>query len=79
MFTLGLTKQDLWGLEAVIVYYSKLYFCQNDSPMGESFCQKNKLLQYSMTLLQGPKDAVLPTIVYILEQGFFITSGKKST
>ena len=39
----------------VIVYCSKLSFCQNDPPMGESFWQKKSLLQYTMTLLQGPK------------------------
>ena len=50
----------------VIVYCSKLSFCQNDPPMGESFWQKESLLQYTMTLLQGPKDPVLPTLIYIL-------------
>ena len=49
----------------VIVYFSKLSFCQNDPPMEESFCQKESLLQYTMTLLQGPKDPVLPTLIYI--------------
>ena len=51
----------------VIVYWSKLSFCQNDPPMGESFCQKESLLQYTMTLLLvlGPKDPVLPTIITI--------------
>ena len=39
----------------VIVYCNKLYFCQNDPPIGESFWQKERLLQYTMTLLQGPK------------------------
>ena len=29
--------------------------------MGESFWQKESLLKYTMTLLQGPKDPVLPT------------------
>ena len=33
--------------------------------MGESFWQKESLLQYTMTMLQGPKDPVLPTLVYI--------------
>ena len=47
----------------LIVYCSKLYFCQNDPPMGESFWQKKNLLQYTMTLLQGPKDPVLPTLI----------------
>ena len=62
---LGLAKQDLWGLEAVIVYCSTLSYCQNDPPMGESFWQKESLLQYAMTLLQGPKDPVLPTLLSI--------------
>ena len=48
MPTLGLAKQDLWGLGAV----------------GESFWQKESLLQYTITLLQGPKDLVLPTLAY---------------
>ena len=30
-----------------------------------SFWQKDKLLQYTMTLLQGPKDPVLPTLTYV--------------
>ena len=40
--TLGLAKQDLWGLGAwsrVIVYCSKLSFCQNDPPMGSAKVQ----------------------------------------
>ena len=52
---LGLAKQDLWGLEAVIVHCSKLYFCQNDPPTGKSFWQKESLLQYTLTLLKGSK------------------------
>ena len=36
--------------------------------MGESFRQKENLLQYTMTLLQGPKDPVLPTLPYIAFQ-----------
>ena len=31
--------------------------------MGESFWQKESLLQYTMTLLQGPKHPVLPTLI----------------
>ena len=46
----------------VIVYCSKLSFCQNDSPIGGSVWQKDSLLQFTMTLLQGPKDPVLPTL-----------------
>ena len=50
----------------VIVYYSKLFFCQNDPPMRESFWQKKSLLQYTMTLLEGPKDPVLPTLLMLI-------------
>ena len=50
----------------VIVYCSKLSFFQNDPLMGESFWQKESLLQYTMTLLQGPKDPVMPTLVTLL-------------
>jgi hypothetical protein len=38
--------------------------------MGESFWQKESLLQYSMTLLQGPKDPVLPTLNYKCHKRF---------
>ena len=54
----------------VIVYCSKLSFCQNDPPMGESFWQKESLLQYTMTLLQGPKDPVLPILMDIVMYNF---------
>ena len=71
--TLGWTKQDVWGL-GVIVYCSKLSFFQNDSPIGGSFWQKNSLLQYTRTVLQGPKDPVLPTLakigMYLLSKAF---------
>ena len=30
--------------------------------MGELFWQKESLLQYTMNLLQGPKDPVMPNI-----------------
>ena len=49
----------------VIVYCSKLSFCQNDSPIGGSVWQKDSLLQFTMTLLQGPRDPVLPILFYI--------------
>ena len=38
----------------------------SDSPIGSSFWQKYSLLQYTMTLLQGPKDPVFPTLLIIL-------------
>ena len=34
--------------------------------MEELFWQKDSLLKYTMTLLQGPKDPVLPTLMYIV-------------
>ena len=49
----GWAKQDFCGLEAVIMYRSNLSFCQNYSPIEEYFWQKDSLLQYTMTLLQG--------------------------
>ena len=61
---LGLGKTGSLGpWSRVIVHCSKLSFCQNDSPIGGSFWQKDSLLQYTMTLLQGPKDPILPTLV----------------
>ena len=33
--------------------------------IGGSFWQKHSLLQQTMTLLQGPKDTILPTLSYI--------------
>ena len=48
----------------VIVYRSKLSFCQNDPSMGVILAKKENLLQHTMTLLQGPKDPVLPTLTY---------------
>jgi hypothetical protein len=66
---LGGTKQDLWGLgaEVRIVYCSKLSFRQNDylCHIGGSLWQKDSLLQYTMTLLTGPKNPVLPTLAKI--------------
>ena len=50
----------------VIVYCSKLSFCKNDPPIGGSLWQKEGLLQYIMTLIQGPKDPVLPTLMFII-------------
>ena len=55
-------KGSLGPWSRVIVYGSKLFLCQNDSPIGRSFWHKDSLLQYAMTLLQGPKDPVLPTL-----------------
>ena len=34
----------------------------DDSPIGGSFWEKDSLLQYTMTLLQGPQFPVLPTL-----------------
>jgi hypothetical protein len=44
----------------VIVYCSKLSFCQNDSPIAWG----KSLLQYTMTLLQGSKHPVSPTLLF---------------
>ena len=41
------------------------WISQNDLPKKKSFWQKDSLLQYTMTLLQGPKDPVLPTLMLI--------------
>ena len=46
-------------------YLSKLSFCQNDSSIGGSFLQKDSY--DTMTLLQGPKDPVLPTLIQIFK------------
>ena len=48
------------------VYCFKLSFFQNDRPMGQSFLQKETLLQYTRNLLKGPKDHILPTLLSIL-------------
>ena len=53
----------LWS--KVIVYCFNLSFCKNNRPMGQSFLQKESLLQYTMNLLKGPKDPILPTLVSI--------------
>ena len=57
----------LWSKD--IGYCFKLSFCQNDSPMGQSFLQKESLLQYTMNLLKGPKDHILPTLVSKIPKG----------
>ena len=36
--------------------------------MGGSFWQKEGLLQLTMTLLQDPKDPVLPSLIYTLHE-----------
>ena len=41
-----------------------MFFCQNDSLIGGTFWEKDSFLQYTMTLLQGPKYPVLPTLTY---------------
>jgi hypothetical protein len=51
-------------MEKYKIYYLQLFFTNtNDPPMEESFWQKESMLQYTMTLLQGPKDPVLPTLM----------------
>ena len=46
VYILEWAKQDPWGLRAVIVYCSKLSFCQNDSPNGGSFWQMFATIHY---------------------------------
>ena len=40
--------------------------CQNDPHIGGSFWLSEDLLQCTMTLLQGPKDLVLPNLIHML-------------
>ena len=42
------------------------FVCEFFFTFGGSFWQKDSLLQYTMTLLQGPKDPVLPALIYNL-------------
>ena len=42
--------------------FGKPFFRQNDPHIGGSFWQMNSLLQQTMTLLQGPKDPILPSL-----------------
>ena len=58
-------KGSLGPWSRVIVYGSKLFLCQNDSPIGRSFWQNDSMLQYTTTLLQGPKDPILPTLMFM--------------
>ena len=60
-------KTESLGLWS-IVYCFKLPFCQNDHPMGQSFSQKESLLQYTMNLLKGPKDPILHTLVSVYSE-----------
>ena len=48
----------------VKVYCSKLFFCQNNSPINALGDHKDSLLQHIMTLLQGLEDPVLSTLMY---------------
>ena len=61
-------KTGSFGLWRRVIVY-QLSFRRNDPPppqaMGESFWQKESLLQYTMTLLQGPRDPVLHTLIHI--------------
>ena len=60
-------KYKSWHGIHVSIMKTQLSFCQNDPQMGESFWPKESLLQYTMTLLQGPKDPVLPTLLKIAQ------------
>ena len=58
--TLGLAKRDLWGLGA------ESWFVLASLPFAQrSPGHKDSLLQQIMTLLQGPKDPVLPSLMYV--------------
>ena len=64
--TLGWAKQDLWGIGAVIsCIVTSFSFAKMILPLGDHFGKRTAGLQYTMTLLQGPKDPVLPTLLYI--------------
>ena len=54
-----------WTIGRHIVGYlhcRKPSLCQNDPHIGESFWHSEGLLRCTMTLLQGPKDPVLPNL-----------------
>ena len=58
-----LGKPDLWGpWRRVMVHRRKPSLCQNDPHIGGSFWHSEGLLRCTMTLLQGPKDPVLPNL-----------------
>jgi len=57
--TLGWAKPDLWGLRGESWY------------IVGSFWHSEGLLCCTMTLLQGPKDPVLPNLTYTLTQSNF--------
>ena len=63
----------LWS--KVIVYCFKLSSRQNDRPMGQSFLQKESLLQYTMNLLKGPKD---PSVHIFWKKIFFPPHTKRA-
>ena len=57
----------LWS--KVLVYCFKLSYCKNALPMGQSFLQK-----YTMNLLKGPKEPILPILVSIYSENIFLSS-----
>ena len=69
--TLGWVKKNLWGL-GVGSYYIVVRFPLlkgfSHLCIGGPFWQKGSLLEYTMTLLQGPKDPVLPTLIQFCSQ-----------
>ena len=59
---------------AQFAFYGRLMTLDNSLLLNPNWChhplitqlrQKDSLLQYTMTLLQGPKDPVLPTLAKI--------------
>ena len=71
LHTLGLAKRDLWGLGAESwIVVARYAFAK----IGGSFWQKHNLLKQTMTLLQGPKDPVLPTLIDIPDGAWWCIS-----
>ena len=74
LLTLVVEKRIFGALEQSNSVCNKLFFCQNDSPIGGTFWKKDSLLQYTITLLQGPKDTALPTLTYTPDFQSFLRS-----
>ena len=49
-----------------MVHLRKPLLCQNDPHIGGSFWHSEGLPRCTMTLLQGPKDPVLPNLTYMI-------------
>ena len=64
-FRLGKTGSLRPWRRVMQVHRRKPSLCQNDPHIGGSFWLSEDLLQCTMTLLQGPKDLVLPNLTYV--------------